>query len=136
MKENQCDWNVWFPRMYEALQAFQIDDLVRVCQELNISIYEDGDCINVGGGVISQTLIEIMRHLVETNDEDFKKNQIAKQYNCYIECKERVVEYNHFHDNVENRHLQPRLVVKLRNTLDYAKDPYFSIDFIMASQIF
>lgn len=144
-ESKSIDWNIWHSKVKEAKTAFQIDDMILICEKLNIAFDED-DPISYGG--ISELLDTAMEWLiVHYNNKWDGVIRDSDKIRCYGFNYYRdeggffTIE-NHFkttgNTNTDLDYIDPYIRISLVPTsfgLMDVKDLYFKIEFIVASQM-
>ena len=137
------DWNIWYKKVKDAKAAFQIDDLLEICKNLQIAFSED-DPISYSG--ISEVLTDAMEWIIihyDNWDGNIKDDDKISyhSFNYYLDEAGFITIEQHFKclSNDENlKYIDPYLKIVLlpatkdSNNLD---DLYFKIEFIVASQM-
>lgn len=146
----KIDWNIWHKRVKDAIAAFQIEDMVAVCNRLNIAFDVD-DPISYSG--IVELLNEAMEWMIEHYENKWDGKEIPEEdknkrfnFNYFIDDGGFITIEHHFKkldDMCEDiEFLDPILHITLSKLksddmveLEDEDDTYFSIDFIIASQM-
>ena len=144
-ESKSIDWNIWHNKVKDAKTAFQIDDMILICEKLNIAFGED-DPISYGG--ISDLLDTAMEWLIvhynNKWDGEVKDSDKIRCYgfNYYRDEGGFFTIENHFkttgNTGTDLDYIDPYIRISLVPTsfgMMDVKDLYFKIEFIVASQM-
>jgi hypothetical protein len=139
------DWNIWHDKVKDAKAAFQIDDMLAVCNKLNIAFGED-DPISFGGisDMLDTSMEWIIEHYCNKWDGSYNEEDVVKFYktNCYLDESGFITVECHLKkigdENTNLEFLDPyiKIVLLPADNKDLKiSNLYFKIEFIIASQI-
>lgn len=138
------DWNIWHAKVKDAKAAFQIDDMLAICNKLGIEFGED-DPISFGGvNDLIDTVTEWMidHYNMKWNGKTDNEGISFYRSNCYldeagfitVECRLKKLGG----DGTPLEFIDPfiRIVLLPADKDNTAIDNlYFKIEFILASQM-
>lgn len=136
LRDYEIDWNRWYKKLDDSMEAFPFDDAAVLCKDLGLVEHEDDDTIyEVEGASLYrdvQYLAKILIAMKENNWEPIDKSGILQIFNnsyAYIDDGMYIAELKFYQDRTK-RLQTPFIRIALNSHDD------FIIEFIVIGQIF
>lgn len=134
----EIDWNVWHKPVQESIEAFDIETAAKIANDYNLN-WNPTEWDPVGAQSIYSVLREICEDLIVKFNNNWKYSPDEKlEHNTYYDesgiLTEEINMYQH-REHEDDDVIIPILKVQLRKDKEKGEF-WFSIEFVMCSQIF